>query len=736
MRSFGSFLLLLLFISAFSNAQTSYNVFDAQGSIGIADDTGKEIIPPKYENAGWSKGKPIFYYEVIGYKLDGKWGLINSSNKPITPPLYHNLYTENNLIIASKKGNFSGQEFFGVITDNGKLSIPFTYAGLEIIENAIIAQKHNYNQRQFGLIGFDNTVILPFVYSKIYSITNNLVVIEKGDKLLSIANISGKQVISYSIDSVSHASGNYLNTWKNGKVGLVDSGGITYLEPEYKNITLTSNSAEALRFNSWSFFSDEDTILRTLHYDEIQRVGNGQLITTTNDQFQITDFDSDQSSESFESIDQVAPNHFIVSGKNKYGLFANNDLIVPIDYDSLSYQNGFIYGFKSGNEMWSLLDTLGVEKSNYSYQGLRTGSEGRFPVKRNDKWGFIDRTGKELIHCVFDSVTGFHEQKAKVVFHGEQGVINLNGDWLIFPGKKEIQILNDTLYLEITADQTKLKTFENELVYFTSNPIDVYPNYLLEEIDSATNWRISYHGTIFDRESKNEPEPIPLRDSLFIVSKNDLVGIVNSSGTIIIPFVNEEIKPGDGEYLAIKRDGYYGFVDINNKLRISNRYEDVMPFVNGLAGIKIRNKWGFINKSEVLVVQPIYQEIGVFNNGICPVMLNNKWGMINLQGDLVIEPDLNELEVTKNGSWITKKGVSFGLINSSGKTILLPKYQSIIPIDSDRYIVQRKGKYGVADNNGVMTIGFNYDYLTFLEDKQIFLAMSKGEWTSVPLFPN
>jgi len=706
--------------------------------MGLLDDSGKEIIPPEYEELGWSQGTPVFHGEIIGYKKNGKWGLLSAKNSKITPPLYHSLYIQSDeLILASKKGNFSGQEFFGIIDYKGKLVIPFTYAGLQVLSTAIIAQKHDYNQRRFGLIGLDNNIRLPFVYSNIYSISGDLLVVEKGDKLVSIANTQGKQVITYPIDSISNAGGNYLNTWENGKVGLANSKGESIFQPLYKEIKITSNSAEALAFNSWLFFKAEDSIYIEIKYDEIQEVSDDRYIVKTNDQYRVLDLYHSVSSGAFDAIKQASPGFFIVSKNNMLGLVSNDEIIIPIVYDTLTYDKGFIFAGNLGNRNhWSLFDTLGIEKSTYDYQDMRMGSEGRYAVKRNNKWGFIDRMGNETIHCVFNSVTPFSNGKSKVIFHHEQGVINRSGDWLIFPGKKEISIINDTLYLEKTANQSKLLSFEDELIYFTENEIQIFTNYLVETIDSVTKWRISFRGTIFDKESGNEPEPLLFQDSLFIITKESVKGIVTASGNVVIPFVNQDIKPGPDEFLAVRRDGFYGFVDMNNVLRVSNRYEDVQPFDNGRAAIKIRGKWGLIDKNETIIAQPIYQEIGNFQHGVCAVLLNNRWGLIDLNGNVVVEPELHELHQTENGNWISKKGALFGLIDETGKTILLSKYQAVIPVDNQRTIVKRKGKFGVADNNGVMLIGFHYDHLQYLKHQGIFVAMIGGEWTAVPLFPN
>jgi len=415
----------------------------------------------------------------------------------------------------------------------------------------------------------------------------------------------------------------------------------------------------------------------------------------------------------------------------KVGLLSNNGTIVlPPVYDSLYYHNGFAYVVSStGKPTWSLFDTLGIKKTKFEYEALRVVTEKLFPVKRHSRWGYINRVGVEVVHCVFDSVGKFHAGKSKVVFHGEQGVIDENGDWVIFPEKQKITLFNDSLYLVYKGKQTQLKSFNGELIYFTENEIIIKSQYLEEKIDSITTWRISFLGTIFDKFKSNLPEPVLFQDSLFIISGQDTKAVVASSGQILIPFgENEDILPGTEGLIGIERDGYYGFVDFKNKLRIANRYEQVKPFSNALAPVMIRGKWGFIDNKEQIIAQPVYNEVGEFKNGICPVRRDSKWGMIDLAGKIVVEVNFDDLQQTETGLWLSRINNEFGLLDTTGKTILLPRYGSIKPVGGNLIIVSRKGLYGVADHDGVMIVGFMYNQLDYDEHRNLFISMKEGKW--------
>jgi hypothetical protein len=57
------------------------------GKWGLIDKTGKEIVPPKYDNAGG------FKEGLAKVKLNGKWGFIDKTGKVIVPPKYDDAWS-------------------------------------------------------------------------------------------------------------------------------------------------------------------------------------------------------------------------------------------------------------------------------------------------------------------------------------------------------------------------------------------------------------------------------------------------------------------------------------------------------------------------------------------------------------------------------------------------------------------------------------------------------------------
>jgi hypothetical protein len=61
------------------------------------------------------------------------------------------------------------------------------------------------------------------------------------------------------------------------------------------------------------------------------------------------------------------------------------------------------------------------------YDWIHTFYEGRAKVVLNNKWGFIDKDGSEVIPLKYDWVSNFYEGRAEITFMRCDGEIDLDG---------------------------------------------------------------------------------------------------------------------------------------------------------------------------------------------------------------------------------------------------------------------------------------------------------------------
>ncbi|HNF37394.1 MAG TPA: WG repeat-containing protein, partial [Chitinophagaceae bacterium] len=107
-------------------------------------------------------------------------------------------------------------------------------------------------------------------------------------------------------------------------------------------------------------------------------------------------------------------------------------LTIPMIYNSAGYfseglapvskkMNGrnFAYGF---------IDKTGKEIIPFEFEIAEEFSEGLAAVKKNGKYGFINKEGKEVIAFKYDGViSGFRNKVAKVMLNGKKIDISITG---------------------------------------------------------------------------------------------------------------------------------------------------------------------------------------------------------------------------------------------------------------------------------------------------------------------
>jgi len=403
--------------------------------------------------------------------------------------------------------------------------------------------------------------------------------------------------------------------------------------------------------------------------------------------------------------------------------------VIDTYYDSLYYHEGFIYTLTKTEiaDKWSIYDSLGVRKTNNFYQSVKPISNHLFPVKRRGKWGMMNRDGKEVVQCVYDEIGDFTMGYLPVKFHGEFGIINKYGDWIVLPSKGEITLLNKNQYLRKTLSKTFLMSTDGELIYFTENILVPRFNFLMEIRGDSLLWNVSLRGTILDEITSLESAGI------LIAKKNNRFGALDENGNVIIPFSNDyqEIRLPSENFFPIKKDGKWGFVDFNNKLRIANRYDQVLPFNEGLAAFKINWKWGFINKREQIIIQPVYETVGSFSSGISIVSLNSKFGIINKNGNTVQKIQYDQLIRNKAGKITSYLMNKIGIMDKLGNHLIYPKFDLLEDTNNDYYIVSKGSKYGVLKGNGVSTIPLSYDLIEYNVKTNNYLALRRSRWEEI-----
>ena len=388
--------------------------------------------------------------------------------------------------------------------------------------------------------------------------------------------------------------------------------------------------------------------------------------------------------------------------------------------------------------------SLELAEATKNYDQLYDFHEGLAKVCKNDKYGFIDKLGHEIIPCIYDEANDF-ALGVSIVKKGEKtGAINKYGK-IVIPCKYD--------NINSFGKDSLAVAFLNEKSGF---------------IDLKGNIVIPFNYEYCESFS----------DGLAAVRQNGLYGFINKKGELVIPCKYTDIYNGCGfceGLVGVSIDGgsvgtvdnKWGYIDNTGKIAIP--FQDGLTGVPFSSGLSVKYRGGmtmsfdkngfpsmretpfegaFINKNGELVSKYFeVQNIGEFRNGYSVIKDKTGWeGLINTRGEFVIPckysfiangfddkyvvvklngkygtarketgevviPIIYEMESVD--SWTFKEGVipvkkdgKMGYINEYNQTVIPFIYDAAYAFSEGFAIVQRYGKYGYVDRYGHDTFNF------------------------------
>jgi hypothetical protein len=682
-----------------------FNLFEENGKVGLKDKEGHVLIPATYDAIGWSNGKLSIVDKVVGYQSDGLWGVIHTSNKVVTPPEFLELRPgEGAFLVAKKISDLSRRPSFGVISTSGKTVIPFLYDGLHLSNMRAIVMSKTGMKFHFGLVDLSNRILIPIEHQSIYSLGSLRYAVESFENKTAIFSDDGTQVTGFVIDSISAYRKNYAIVYQNGRQGLIDRNGAVIVDAVYGEIKLDEGGSVSARgVDTWTFLDGDNHPIGQQQATGIIPLSAETYAVTAGNRTRLTNnIFEPLSSESFSFIGPFENGLASYKKGGRVGIVdAAGKIILQANYRQVVVgENRFLACLDTPyKNSWVLLDASGNALTEKHYERIEAYNGKYFPVRSRGFWGAIDFNGREIVACVHDSLVQQADNHIVVKFRNDYGIINIAENWIVTPQANPLRILNENTYFEYAGKTTFLKSFSGNIIYFSDNTLEFSGDHIRETLPSGAYWIIDMNGIIIDRS--NQPDGA------------------------------EHIFPESEGLRAILKDGKYGFIDDQGRLRIANRYEAVRPFGGDMAAVRIMGKWGFIDKSETLVVQPIYDTVEDYRNGMAIVTKDGQSGLIDERGKVVLPIRYDRIRLNDQKRWAIQQGGLHGLASASGTVIIQPKYDSITDTGNGFVIVRRNDKSGLLTLHGVSTVPMIYDELFFDAYHGHYIALKKSPWKQV-----
>jgi hypothetical protein len=680
-----------------------YRVFEENGKVGLKNETGTVILPASFEALGWSDGTFSVIGQVTGYRSKNQWGLINLKKEFLSKAEYQTLtYSGGDHVIASKKIN-SFTSKIGCLDLSGKPTIPFRYDGIKLNGLRGIVFIKNGSRFEYGLIDLNDRGILPLKYKNIESLGSLRYSIENFDNKIALFTEEGIKLTDFVIDSLSSFNKGWSIIYQNFKQGLLNRDGEIKVEPKFREIKIKADGSILARLpDTWKivdqeskeqFLLEADGLLPETDYYKIIKMSK---VGTMDKNFKV------QIPPQYDYLGPFIFNKTVAKKENKFGILrSNHSVVLPFLFDSLVLEGRLIRvkDKTAGVTRWTLFDTVGVQKSQNYYDFIDRYNGRFFPVRNKNFYGAMDAFGKEIIHCVYDSLLEIKHDRLLVKFKGQYGIISIDEKWLLTPQGLKLSLVSNDLYLEHQESITFLKSLKGETIYFTSNTLQTKDDFLLETFPDGLVQKVDFNGRIMAAV-----KPIPEVEKVF---------------------------PESEGMRGVKRDGKFGFIDAAGRLRVANRYEDIGIFKEGLAAVQILGKWGYVNVNDRIMVNPSYEQVNEFGGGCAIVKRNGKMGLIDREGKIILVLRYDEIQRTKGKFIITQNNLK-GLADEKGNVHIEPRFDQLEIIDDDHILVSH-GKWGVLSGNGLNLVPMIYDQLIFVKEKGVYLALKNSEWQSLEL---
>lgn len=305
-------------------------------------------------------------------------------------------------------------------------------------------------------------------------------------------------------------------------------------------------------------------------------------------------------------------------------------------------------------------------------------------------------------------------------------------------------------HIENNSNNSKIY-LEEELksTFVSDNPIDIIA--IIDKQDKIGFKKKSNHTILFEPQFDTYKliENFETNTIIFIeVSKNNLHGLIDNNGNLILPCIYKEQTINNDKYKSAYTD-FASTLDRNlnfcfryspfNKMKISrickndkigliNAYGEIIlkPVYDNIffhstikelnfkyIKIKNNNKYGYINHLGVLQIPVMYDDmpsyITINSDFLIPVKLNNKWGFIDNKNNLVIDNKYDKIDLAEEGILNIKFlkiaiNDKWGIINLEDVT----SKNLVIPVIYDDIIInQDKKRFELWLENNISYINFN-----------------------------
>jgi hypothetical protein len=610
-------------------------------------------IEAQYERAFYFKGG------LAKVQKNERFGLINKKGDIIVECIYTELFHSGNgySIFVDEKG-------YGIVSDEGELVFPSQEKKIvyydKNVELIVFQEKNSYGLMDLEANEFDIKI-------------NNIPYFN--EKRAAIKQDGKWGHINTKCEITTPCKYDYAHTFKNGHA-LVGFYKVEYddgYEKEYEEEGYVDLDGKEIISTIYRKLTDEGNGIiigkKTKGYDynyEYDLLNyKGEIVANSSKDIQVKEgiaeicqeddkysiypeykyyyMTIDGNFKEYMPIEKLDNGNIKIKKDGKYGIYGDNRIIIPCEYDDLKYINDIV-----------------LARKNIKHYIFR--SDGKFILERN-----------ELFFRIYEFAPGILEVVANANHIGSVfGLLKNDGIWLLPLEYNRIRRFGN--YILVTDSQKKEGIIDDqgniihECVYddiITFSTEDESNYFFIRSINDIVEILDGQGKIILECQcdkTKSIPQFQYISDDVAFIKHDNGWTAINQYGNTLFTLnnSNEIISSYKENFAIIKCNKNFFFINkIGTILHVNYPILDCKPFSEGLAAVKFEEGWNYIDANGNIISKDYYGDAQSFSEGLAAVKSkkNQKWGFIDINGNEIIECRFTGIESSFHSgyAYVTKE---------------------------------------------------------------------------------
>ena len=337
-------------------------------------------------------------------------------------------------------------------------------------------------------------------------------------------------------------------------------------------------------------------------------------------------------------------------------------------------------------------------------------------VKKDDKYGLIDLTGKEIIPCEYENITVISgiKNSIKIQKDGKYGLVTTEGNIILEPQYTDILNLGEDYkngYIVINEEK------KYGVVDYLGKQILECKYEKVEQIYGKDNFVITESGkqklinkagdTLIEKGYDSIKQILEYTTQGIVFNKDNKFGVMTTSAEVPVTNVYDDLQAVKDDTFIAKKADKYGIINGKNEIKVDFIYKKIS--YDTTADIFIAEetdvKSNIMDSNFENKLQGIVSEIND-EKGYLKIRTNDEYQYYNFKFE---KKDVKDILITNN-LYLSKQDGKYGFINNKGEVVVDYIYDDATEQNEAGYAaVKKDGKWGSIDINGKIVIEPTYN---------------------------